>query len=102
MTIRRLFLGIFVLGVVIPYAAFVPWLFHNGVAPTLFVAQMFQTRIAAFFSLDVLISALVLFIAAFHAHRQGQKGLLPVLAATCLVGVSAGLPLYLYFRAAQR
>ena len=94
----RLMLALFAVGVVVPYAAFVPWLLAHGPDAALFAENMFQGRIAAFFSLDVLVSALVLIAAAVQAHRNGGHGLIAVIAATLLIGVSAGLPLYFYYR----
>lgn len=99
---KTLYLALVVVGVLVPYAAFVPWVMEHGFAPALFVEEMFSTRIAAFFSLDVLVSALVVMAAALHARAQGRKGLLPTVLGTCLVGVSAGLPLYLYYREESR
>ena len=60
---------------------------------------MFSTRIGGFFGLDVLISAVVLigFIRREGAARKVRSLWLPI-AATCLVGVSCGLPLFLYLR----
>ncbi|MBM3139714.1 MAG: DUF2834 domain-containing protein [Chloroflexi bacterium] len=46
-----------VVGVVMPYTAVVPWLAQHGVAPDAFVTAMFADRVAAFFSIDVLVSA---------------------------------------------
>ncbi len=91
----RLFLLLALAGVVIPYAAFVPWLIENGVDPAGFVLAAFDNRIASFFALDVIVSAAVLLLALIGRLPRHAAGL--VVLGTCLVGVSAGFPLFLYF-----
>jgi len=68
----------------------------------LFVHEMFANRISTFFSLDVIVSAIVVlrFAAAESARLVIPRRWL-VLVATLLVGVSLGLPLFLYLREAQ-
>ena len=76
---------------------------ENGLDIRLFFAELFSTRIGAFFGLDVIISAIVLLIFAsvetmrLGIRRAGIK-LSAVFAATFLAGVSSGFPLFLYFR----
>jgi hypothetical protein len=66
---------------------------------SLFVTELFSTRIGAFFGLDVIVSALVLFVfVATEGRRLAiRASWIPVLA-TLAVGVSLGLPLFLYLR----
>ena len=53
----------------------------------------------AFFGLDVLVSALVLFVfVAAEGRRLAMTLLWLPIVATLLVGVSLGLPLFLYLR----
>ncbi len=96
---KSVYLVFCILGMVVPYAAFVPWVAHHGLDMRLFVQQLFANRISAFFGLDVLVSALVLlrFAAVESARRRIPRRWL-VLLATLLVGVSLGLPLFLYLR----
>jgi hypothetical protein len=63
---------------------------------------LFSTRAGAFFGLDVLVSAVVLigFIRREGTRRKMSTLWLPI-AATCLIGVSCGLPLFLYLRERQ-
>lgn len=86
------------IGIVLPYAAFVPWVMDHGLDVPRFVAEIFATRIGAFFAADVVVSALVLIGMAMYEQRRTGLGAGPVIAATLLIGVSAGLPLYLYRR----
>jgi hypothetical protein len=91
-----------VLGAVLPYAKFVPWVRENGLNFPLLLTELFSTRIGGFFGLDVILSAvtLLIFIRSEGGHRKMRLLWLPV-AATCLVGVSCGLPLFLYLRERQ-
>ena len=99
MRLRHLYLGLCLAGTVLPYCALVPWLMDHGLNLPLFCRELFATRIGAFFGLDVFVSAIVLFVFVFAEGRRAAipKIWLPVLA-TLLVGVSLGLPLFLYLR----
>lgn len=95
----RVYWTLAAIGALVPLAAFVPWLEVNGLDPALFLSNLFANRVSAFFGLDVIVSAVVLFVAV---AAEGKRARLrhrwaPVLA-TCLVGVSCGLPLFLALR----
>lgn len=102
--VKNVYLLLCLLGVVIPYMAFVPWLARHGLDLPLFVHELLSTRIGSFFGADVLVSAVVLLI---FARVEGKRiGLSPVrrlvpLLAVLTVGVSLGLPLFLYLRERQ-
>jgi hypothetical protein len=100
---RSVYLFLAVLGAALPYAAFIPWVAAHGLDARLFVADLFANRISAFFAFDVLISAVV--VLAF-VRREGKTSRVPSLwlpvVATCLIGVSCGLPLFLYVRERAR
>lgn len=99
---RRLYLSLALVGAVLPYSQFLPWLAQHGPNLRLLLTELFSTRMGAFFGLDVLVSAVVLiiFIRREGAARQMRRLWLPI-SATCLVGVSCGLPLFLYLRECQ-
>jgi len=103
MRLRHLYLALCVLGVVAPYAQLIPWLAQHGLQLGLFVRELFATRIGAFFGLDVLVSAIVLFVFVFaeRAALNLRHVWLPIVA-TLAVGVSFGLPLFLYMRERAR
>jgi Terpene cyclase DEP1 len=83
----------------LPYWQFVPWFWDHGLDLHLFVQQLFANRIGAFFGLDVLVSSLVLWIFVFaEGGRLGMRRLWVPVIGTLLVGVSLGLPLFLYMR----
>ena len=99
---RQLYLSLAVIGVVLPCSQFFPWLVEHGPNITLLFTEVFSTRAGAFFGYDVLVSAVVLIV---FIRREGARRKVPMLwfpiAATCLVGVSCGLPLFLYLRERQ-
>ncbi len=96
---KAIYLLFCALGIALPYSQFVPWVMHNGLRMGLFVQELFANRIGGFFGMDVLVSAVVLI---FFVRREGKKlGIrhvwLPIIG-TLAVGVSLGLPLFLYLR----
>jgi hypothetical protein len=62
-------------------------------------SNLFANRVSGFFGMDVLVSAVVLFVFVGIEGRRVGMGFrwLPVIAVF-LVGVSLGLPLFLYLR----
>lgn len=99
MRLRHVYLGLCIIGTVLPYSQLIPWIGSHGLDFPLFFQELFATRIGAFFGLDVIVSALVLVVFIWcEGRRLVMRHLwLPVLA-TVLVGVSLGLPLFLYLR----
>ena len=99
---RWLYLFLAVLGTVLPYTQFVPWLAEHGLNVRLLFTQLFLGHVSAFFGLDAIVSALVLLVFIFSEGTRRKIGTLwlPV-AATCLIGVSCGFPLFLYMRERQ-
>jgi hypothetical protein len=91
-----------VIGAVLPLGRFIPWLAEHGPDLPLFFKELFSTRVGGFFGMDVLLSAVTLVV---FIRREGKRAKMRLLwlpvAATCLVGVSCGLPLFLYLRERQ-
>ena len=99
---RYLYLILCVLGIVLPYSQFVPWILEDGLDPALFFNELFANRVSGFFGMDVLVSAIVLIIfVQFEGRRIGMHRLWVPVVGTLLVGVSLGLPLFLYLRQIQ-
>lgn len=99
MKARTAYLWLCVLGTVLPYSQLVPFLREHGPDARLLVEQLFSTRIGAFFGMDVIVSAVVLGVfVAVEGRRRSMKRLWVPIAATLAVGVSLGLPLFLYLR----
>jgi hypothetical protein len=99
MKVKTIYLGLCVLGVVLPYWQFVPWLAANGLNMHVFFQQLFVNHISALFGMDVLVSALALLVfARSEGSRLGVTGRWLPLIAVLSVGVSLGFPLFLYMR----
>jgi Terpene cyclase DEP1 len=96
---RYVYLVLCLVGVLVPYWQFVPWFLDHGLDIPVFAQQLFANRIGAFFGLDVFVSSLVLWIFVFaEGSRLGMRRLWIPVIGTLLVGVSLGLPLFLYMR----
>ncbi|HEX8687786.1 MAG TPA: DUF2834 domain-containing protein [Pyrinomonadaceae bacterium] len=96
---KTVYLILCVLGTALPYWQLAPWLAAHGLDLPLFFGQLFENRVGAFFALDVFVSAAALFVFAFvEDRRAGSRGLWPAALASFAVGVSLGLPLFLYLR----
>ena len=103
MKLRYLYLIFAVLGLILPYSQFIPWIAeHHALNMSIFLRDLFANRISAFFAMDVVVSAVVLisFIQTEGKRLQMRLLWLPTLG-TLLVGVSFGLPLFLYLRQLQ-
>lgn len=88
-----------ILGTVLPLSFFIPFLLAQGLDVPLFFRQLFQNQISSFFGMDVLVSSLVLWLFVFsEGKRRGMKNLSVYILCNLLVGVSLGLPLFLFFR----
>jgi Terpene cyclase DEP1 len=97
--LKTLYLVLCVVGAVLPFWQLAPWLGANGVDVPLLFRQLFESRVGAFFGMDVIVSAVVLavFVASEGARARVRLRWVAVVA-TLAVGVSLGLPLFLYMR----
>ncbi|HKD79671.1 MAG TPA: DUF2834 domain-containing protein [Candidatus Angelobacter sp.] len=99
MKLKTIYLSLCVLGVVLPYWQFVPWVAANGLHLPLMVEQLFANRIGGFFGMDVLVSSVVLLVfMRTESRRLGVRGRWMPVLALLTVGVSLALPLFLYLR----
>ena len=100
---KNLYLGLCVIGTVLPYSQFIPFLHEHGLDPRAFLDQLFATYIGGFFAWDVIVSSVVLWIMVGVEGRRAGLGRrwLPIVA-NLAVGVSLALPLFLYMREARR
>ncbi|MGE4457118.1 MAG: DUF2834 domain-containing protein [Arcobacteraceae bacterium] len=96
---KYLYLLLCILGVFIPYWQFILWLSANGINMTLFFNQILQSRLSLFAWTDVVLSAIVLivFIVNESKRLKMKQPWVPIIG-TLFVGVSFGLPLFLYLR----
>ena len=99
MRLKTVYLILCVVGVALPYTQFVPWLAENGLDLPLFFRQLFANRVGGFFGMDVFVSTAALLVFSFaEGARLGVRGRWLPAAAALVVGVSLGLPLFLYLR----
>src|SRR5579884_4126900 len=97
MTMRRIYLLLCLAGIVLPYWQFAPWLVQHGLNLRLLIQQLFANRVSGFFALDVVVSALVVFVFAVSERGRLRLWWAPMVAVVT-VGVSLALPLVLYLR----
>jgi hypothetical protein len=99
MNVKRLYLGLCVAGTLLPCWQFLPFVRDHGLDVTTFFEQLFANPVSGFFGMDVIVSSIVLWVFVFTDGRRGGVTHLWVpVAANLAVGVSLGLPLYLYLR----
>src|SRR5437870_13852559 len=95
---RHLYVVFCLLGLVLPYSQFIPWIIErHALNISMFMHDLFANRIAAFFALVVIVSAIVLlsFIQS-EGRRLRMRFLWLTMLGTVLVGASLGLPVFLY------
>jgi hypothetical protein len=96
---KHLYLLLCVLGAVLPLSQLLPFLREHGLDARLIIEQLFANRISAFFGLDVIVSSVVLWVfVAVDGRRSGVTHLWAPIGASLMIGVSLGLPLFLYLR----
>jgi hypothetical protein len=99
---KHAYLVLCIAGTLLPYSQFIPFLRQHGLDLRLFLDQLFANRIAGFFAMDVIVSSLVLWLFVLvDGRRTGVKHLWAPILANLAVGVSLGLPLFLYLREAR-
>lgn len=96
---KHLYLLLCILGAVLPLSQLFPFLREHGLDARLIIEQLFANRISAFFGLDVIVSSVVLWVfVAVDGRRSGVRHLWAPIVASLMIGVSLGLPLFLYLR----
>lgn len=100
---KHIYLALCGVGTVLPWMAFLPFVRSHGLNLGEFVRQLFGTPVSSFFGWDVIVSSLVLWaFVFFEGRRLRMNRLWAPVAANLLVGVSLGLPLFLYLREVRR
>lgn len=88
-----------IIGTVLPLSQFVPFIAKNGMNMSLFFEKLFINEISSFFAMDVIVSAAVtVLLIAYETKRLKIKNTWVCYVGLFTVGVSCGLPLFLYFR----
>ncbi len=88
-----------ILGFFLPLWQFGLWLFEFGFDVPLMFKSIVEDKLSLFAWLDVIVSAIVLIIfIIYEGHKQSMQRLWIPIAGTLCVGVSFGLPLFLFLR----
>ncbi|MDU7337739.1 MAG: DUF2834 domain-containing protein [Clostridium sp.] len=100
---KKIYLGISILGIIIPFSIFVPWLLVNGLNLSLFVREWLSTPISQFFAADFLITWLAWLVFIFVDHKKKDIPLwwIPFVGNFC-IGLSFSVPFYLSLREDKR
>ncbi|MEZ8826012.1 DUF2834 domain-containing protein [Vibrio amylolyticus] len=98
----KFYLFLTLVGIALPYAALLPWLFIHGVDIFRLFEDAIVNPISIFAWLDVFVSAIALlgFIMVDGKRNNIRYHYLAVIG-TLSVGVSCGLPFYLYLKEKQ-
>ena len=87
-----------IVGTLAPVIVGAPYLLEHGYNPAQLMPSIFSTPISAMVGINVIIGCITLAILMHTEGRElGIKTWLPIVAIT-IVGISSGLPLYLYLR----
>jgi hypothetical protein len=96
---KRWYLALCVAGTVLPSWQLWPFIRDHGLDLPLFFTQLFASPVSSFFGMDVIVSSVVLWVFVFtEGRRIGARHLWAPIVANFIVGVSLGLPLFLYLR----
>ncbi len=99
---RTLYLVLCVAGAILPHLQILPFLREHGMDIRLFGEQMFAARWGGDQAVELLVSTVVLWALVFVEGRRARMTSLWIPVAVSLaVGVSLGLPLFLYMREAR-
>ena len=92
---KNIYLLLAVIGLVLPYSQFIPFVAENGLDVGLVITEIASSRITAFGWLDVIVTAVTVLVMVFE--KKTKNWWIPVVA-TLLIGPSCGLPLLMYLR----
>ncbi len=96
---KKIYMALCVLGLVLPYFYFIQFLLAHGLNLTLLMSRVFSDSISAFFGMDVIVSSVVFWVFIFQETRKRRISLWWVsVVANLVVGLSLGLPLFLWLR----
>src|SRR5687768_6155942 len=96
---KDLYLLLCLAGTILPYSFLVQFLREHGLNMRLFVDQVLANSISSFFGVDVIVSTVWLWVFAyFEGRRERVNHVWAPVLASLVVGVSLGLPLFLYLR----
>lgn len=99
MTRAHVYLALCILGTVAPNIAFAPWIVEHGLDISRLLEELFVNRVSSAFAIDLAVTAVVLSLfMIWEGRRAGVRMVwLPILL-TFSVGVSCGVPLFMFMR----
>ena len=98
MSKRNIYFILAILGILLPYSLFLPWLLEHGFNVQLFFQELLANDVASTTALDFLVVSLaVIAFIVFESRRLGMKNMYLFIVAT-LVAVGFGLALFLCMR----
>ena len=96
---RSIYAVLCVVGAIVPYAVFLPFVREHGLDMRLILRELFANRVSASFAADVILSSVAFWVfVAIEGRRAAVRRLWLPVAANIVVGLSLGLPLFLYMR----
>ena len=98
MSKRNIYFILAILGLVLPYSMFIPWIIENGLDVQLFFQEFFANGVASTTVFDfIMVSMTVIVFIIFESKKLGmEKIYIPILAS--LVAVGFGLAVFLCMR----
>jgi hypothetical protein len=88
-----------IVGTLVPYGFFLQHFASGGVSLANFVAALFANPAAGGFTADLLLCSFVFWIWMFHQRREADSpGPWLFIVLNLTIGLSCGLPAYLYAR----
>ncbi len=100
---KQMYLILAVIGLIVPYYFLIDHFMDYGFDLSQMIEQLFESPISTFFVADVVIAAIVVLIFIVKDSKEIKvKFILVPIIATLFVGVSCGLPLYLFLREIER
>ena len=98
-----IYLVLSILGAVLPYSQFIPWLAEHGLNLPLVWQEITGSRLSSFAWLDVVVSVLtILFFVVWESRRLGMPFPIWPVLGSLTIGASFGLPFFLYQREKYR
>lgn len=98
---KSLYLLLVIIGSVAPWSLLLKFIIHNGFSVSLLIEKAFANYSSSVFVIDLLVCIVTFFCFAFFELKRlglSRSRLIIYIAATFGVGLSCGLPLFLYFR----
>jgi len=99
MSLKNVYLVVAILGTVLPYYELFQFIGEEGWSVVGFGQALFVNHASSMGAVDLLISSMAFWIfVEYEGHRRGMRHRWVYIVVNLLIGLSAGLPLFLYAR----